>query len=193
MATSTKTPTATPSAVTWSSLGCYTDDVNSRILPISGITSTSPTIPICQARCQMLGYAYSGVEYGTECWCGSVLGTAQTKANDGDCDMACGGNASTKCGSGNRINIYKSSAAAPSWKALGCYTDDTINRALPISGPIASGGLTPAGCQTSCTELGYRLAGVEYASECWCGNKIASAQIKVCLFLHYALSVLGCL
>ena len=179
LATSTKTvpPTATASSVTWNSLGCYTDDTVSRILQVSGSTSTSLTIPTCQARCHTLGYAYSGVEFGTECWCGSGLNAAQTKASDSDCSMACSGNSATKCGGRNRINVYKSSA--PSWKSLGCYTDAVSSRALPVTGQV-NGGMTPERCRTSCGGLGYKFAGVEYASECWCGNSITTPQTKVC-------------
>ncbi|KAE9367654.1 glycoside hydrolase family 55 protein [Stipitochalara longipes BDJ] len=61
----------------------------------------------------------------------------------------------------------------PIWKSLGCYTDNDGGRALkgyPVpGGPKA---MTIELCQSTCLGLGYVLAGVEYADECYCGNSI---------------------
>ena len=54
-----------------------------------------------------------------------------------------------------------------SWKSLGCYTDDNGGRAMkgyPVpGGPQA---MTIEICQSTCSGLGYVLAGLEYADEC---------------------------
>lgn len=70
-----------------------------------------------------------------------------------------------------------SAAATPTWTPLGCYTDLTSNRGLPISATV-SGGLTPAKCQAACSTKGYSLAAVEYGIECWCGNAIGGSSTK---------------
>ncbi|KAK0623861.1 hypothetical protein B0T14DRAFT_495263 [Immersiella caudata] len=67
--------------------------------------------------------------------------------------------------------------ATASWTSLGCYTDSTSNRGLPVSATV-SGGMTPAKCQSACASKGYPLAGVEYGVECWCGSAIGERSNK---------------
>ncbi|KAH8585760.1 hypothetical protein B0O99DRAFT_559095, partial [Bisporella sp. PMI_857] len=145
-------PVAT--SVVWKSLGCYTDDVNSRALEKAGSVRGGMTVAACQAACGKLGFAFAGVEYSTECWCGSSIGGSQNKATDSGCDMICSGS-TEYCGGGNRINIYQLvPASSVRWKSLGCYTDAASARALAISASV-SGGLTPSACQVACGKLGF--------------------------------------
>jgi hypothetical protein len=70
----------------WSYKGCYTceydlsssstfdlrviyfsDDVNSRTLPNQFIFGSTNSPSVCLEKCSELGFAYAGVEYGTEC------------------------------------------------------------------------------------------------------------------------------
>ena len=62
-------------------------------------------------------YAYAGVEYGRECWCGSKLNIAGdagatpaanvTESTPGDeCDFVCPGNSSEFCGSGGKLSLF---------------------------------------------------------------------------------------
>jgi hypothetical protein len=62
------------------------------------------------------------------------------------------------------------------WASLGCYTDSTSSRTLPVIASPAGGSaaLTNALCQSTCKSLGYVLAGTEYSGECYCGNYISS-------------------
>ncbi|KFZ05199.1 hypothetical protein V501_08553 [Pseudogymnoascus sp. VKM F-4519 (FW-2642)] len=62
------------------------------------------------------------------------------------------------------------------WASLGCYTDSTSSRSLPViaSPAVGSAALTNAVCQSTCKSLGYVLAGTEYSGECYCGNYISS-------------------
>lgn len=48
--------------------------------------------------------AYFGVEYGTECYCGSTLGGSSAAA--AECDMKCGGDATQICGGHSRLTLY---------------------------------------------------------------------------------------
>jgi hypothetical protein len=52
--------TATAATV-WTSLGCYTDNVAARSLPVA------MTIEACQAACSAAGYMLAGVEWAQEC------------------------------------------------------------------------------------------------------------------------------
>uniref|UniRef100_A0A4W4GC45 WSC domain-containing protein n=1 Tax=Electrophorus electricus TaxID=8005 RepID=A0A4W4GC45_ELEEL len=38
--------------------------------------------------------------------------------------------------------------------------------------------MTSTLCQDTCTESGYQYAGLEYGSECYCGNRVTSARMK---------------
>ncbi|KAK3387959.1 hypothetical protein B0H63DRAFT_431940 [Podospora didyma] len=72
-------------------------------------------------------------------------------------------------------------AATPqsSWANLGCYTDSTTNRGLPIQlKSIPSGTMTIDKCVAACASKGYTFAGVEYSIECFCGNAIGGDSKK---------------
>lgn len=56
----------------WTSLGCYTDNVSGRALPYAATTATTGgasgmTNEACQAACQAASYTMAGTEYGGEC------------------------------------------------------------------------------------------------------------------------------
>lgn len=62
---------------------------------------------------------------------------------------------------------------SPSQKYLGCYNDSgTGVRALNAIQTVNYTAMTVEYCQTYCKDRGYRLSGVEYASECHCDNFI---------------------
>ena len=86
-ALTTPTPTSTAG---FTNLGCYQDD-SSRVLTVSQPTDSSLTIAKCLAKCSGLGYAYAGVEYGIECYCGSSLRSNAVKAPQNECNMNCAG------------------------------------------------------------------------------------------------------
>lgn len=53
-----------------------------------------------------------GLEYGQECFCGNVLagsdGSSESReAEEEECDMKCAGDGRSKCGSGDRLSVYK--------------------------------------------------------------------------------------
>lgn len=54
----------------WSSLGCYTDNVSGRALTTSGVVpggSSAMTNEACQTACSAAGFSYAGTEYAGEC------------------------------------------------------------------------------------------------------------------------------
>jgi iron transport multicopper oxidase len=53
-------------------------------------------------------YLYAGVEYGRECYAGSVAPTPQPTSLVGPkaCTFPCAGDKSLKCGAGNMYNLY---------------------------------------------------------------------------------------
>ncbi|GJE88405.1 WSC domain-containing protein [Phanerochaete sordida] len=63
----------------------------------------------CTAQCGAHNYAYAGVEYGDECYCGTGYagGAAPPAANLSDCSMMCAGDYTNACGGSWRMQIYK--------------------------------------------------------------------------------------
>ena len=98
------------------------------------------TVENCQAECLSLGYAFAGVEYGSECWCDSALQNDAGPAPDGEakCTMPCNGDAQQMCGGPDRLNIYQNTAIS-----------------TPTSSPSASSTVTglPTGTSTPNTQV----------------------------------------
>ncbi|KAF7440239.1 hypothetical protein PC9H_000583 [Pleurotus ostreatus] len=142
--TSSPTPTSTSSSATptstsisYSSLGCYNDPAEARVLNGGMTSSSSQTIASCAASCAAQGSTYFGTEYGNECWCGSSIRTGATVASSGDCSMPCAGKASDICGSSYRLSLYK----------LGSSTSSTT---VPTSSPTpTSSTITSSAISTS--------------------------------------------
>ncbi|WVF70056.1 hypothetical protein IAT40_004843 [Kwoniella sp. CBS 6097] len=112
--TTTVAPSAFPTASLpsdWRSLGCNVDTSDNRALNRGSTTSSNNTIPSCIANCAAQGFAYAGVEYGSECWCGTSA--SLTAAAEG-CDVPCSGDEGSFCGGSYRINVFTSKDSAVS-------------------------------------------------------------------------------
>ncbi|KAF3232296.1 hypothetical protein TWF191_000068 [Orbilia oligospora] len=178
--TTSATATPTPPISGWNYLSCWTDDVANRSLQDSNYATDDNSLTKCSQFCA--GFKYFGVEYGSECYCGNVLGGAS--AAEGDCYKTCTGS-NEICGGDNRLNVYSakpastkttststSSTPTPSlWVDMGCYKDYTGNRTL-IGKSTTSTSNNAAWCYNYCNNLGFTYFGTEYANECYCGNAI---------------------
>lgn len=113
--------------------GCWTDNTGGqKALSGAATASDTMTIELCINYCDGKGYNYAGVEYSHECNCGNKLGSAATKTPNGDCSMACGGNANEPCGGPNRLNVFWNgkpppadpvhNPGPPGWTYQGCYS-----------------------------------------------------------------------
>lgn len=178
--------------------GCFTEGSAGRALSANYLATSDMTIEYCAANCT--GYTYFGVEYGSECYCGSSLGVGSVKTAEDDCNMNCPGNTTQICGAGNRLTLYSlsgktsgssslsstvSATSTPSPKATGpvavqtagafsyqgCYTEGTNGRALAATS-TTNNAMTIQKCATFCS--GYKYMGVEYSSECYCANTIST-------------------
>ena len=98
-----------PTVTGWNSLGCYTDNVQTRTLThtvqISG-GGNAMTVEQCQGACTAAGYKLAGVEYSGECYCDKAIMNGGVPATDGRCNMKCNGNQTEICGGPNGIDIY---------------------------------------------------------------------------------------
>jgi hypothetical protein len=140
------------------------------------------TVEMCAAFCQ--SYAWFGVEYGTQCYCGPYprSGAGLTPVQS-DCNFLCPGNNLEYCGAGNRLNTYlsldsaKISADPASPATVGNYTFSNCVVDSPrmlINEIAASDSMTVETCVGLAQAGGYAWAGLEYGRECWVGNSLLS-------------------
>lgn len=111
--------------------------------------------------------------------------------------MLCNGNTTEYCGGPNRLDMYKfggttptstteaaTSAAATTsaagttglptgWSYKGCYVDNVDGRILATQQPDSQ-TLTVESCVKTCLASGYKVAGMEYSTQCFCGNAIVN-------------------
>ncbi|KAL9596717.1 MAG: hypothetical protein Q9219_005628 [cf. Caloplaca sp. 3 TL-2023] len=205
--TPTGAPVAVPSAAGFASQGCYTEATSGRALGDLFTAYNGMTIEKCAAFCS--SYTYMAVEYMSECYCGNTIGAGAVPATDNGCSMACSGNSSQLCGGSFRLNFYKQNKAtitsttsaasststtktstsatsttsgpavvqtAGSYAYQGCYSEGTNERALAGTFVVNS-SVTVELCAAFCK--GYTYFGVEYSSECYCGNTIGSGAAPV--------------
>ncbi|TFK36071.1 glycosyl hydrolase family 71-domain-containing protein [Crucibulum laeve] len=186
------TPSSTPISNTgWTYLGCYPDYSPRTLANGLYLSENTQTVAKCLASCSAQGYKYAGTEYGIECFCSNSITAGVTATSSSECNMPCAGKASDICGGGNRISIYSSTGAAPtssatttptatsptatstSFSYYGCVAEGTTgSRRALTSASFSQSNMTPQVCQTLCA--GYQYAGVEYGSECYCGNTLTN-------------------
>ncbi|KAK7059963.1 hypothetical protein R3P38DRAFT_2838754 [Favolaschia claudopus] len=175
------TPTA-PIPSGWSTAMACATDTPTHILTNSYLTtpSNTNTPSTCIQQCFSLGFTFAGVESGNACYCGSGLLSNVTAASISDCNVPCTGNANLICGATSRIQVYNTSLTPPSalipanWKpyGTGCSTDtpDRVFANVASAGGSFAVTNTPAACIAHCENFNYTKAGVEFGSECYCGD-----------------------
>jgi hypothetical protein len=66
------------------------------------------------------------------------------------------------------------------WNYQGCYTESTSSRALSskqLYGSASQGDMTLEMCASFCFDNGYRLFGVEYGQQCYCGDSLNAGSV----------------
>ncbi|KAJ5131970.1 hypothetical protein N7448_006128 [Penicillium atrosanguineum] len=152
--------------LTWKSLGCYSDNTLSRTLNTS-LTVSGGTIEACQSACEAKGFTYAGIEYGTQCFCGTAIMNAGASIDSSNCNTVCPQASAEVCGGSNALSLYQ---VVPIWQSIGCYSDTTLKRTLAHSFNVPGNNVEK--CQGVCQDNGYIYAGMEYGSQCFCGNTI---------------------
>ncbi|KAF4621963.1 hypothetical protein G7Y89_g14382 [Cudoniella acicularis] len=105
--TSTGTSSSTVAAG-WSSLGCYQDVANNRVMTgieLANIGNHQVTNTKCVAYCAKAGYSMAGTEFGGQCFCANSL-RVTTKLDDSKCNMPCEGDSTQICGGGATLSVY---------------------------------------------------------------------------------------
>lgn len=113
----TKLPNTCPSGnyIANRSLGCYKDDKKHRLLPSFYTNFKETNSPKkCIQLCLQSGYLYAGVQYSTECFCGSTEPSTEARLPDPNCNMKCPAEPKSACGGYYTINIYETGIASES-------------------------------------------------------------------------------
>jgi len=142
-------------------VGCF-EDRDSRDLNGYSFSNGGMTVETCRAEGSRRGFQFAGVQYSSQCFCGNSYGRYGQKA-DGECNMQCSGNGGEKCGAGWRNSVWKSGS-----DYRGCFVDDG-NRDIQ-GAVIDSASMTIGTCRRECARRGFSLAGLQYSSQCFCGN-----------------------
>ncbi|KIJ98421.1 hypothetical protein K443DRAFT_133432 [Laccaria amethystina LaAM-08-1] len=181
-------------------------DVSRKFFIFSGTLSVqlsdtpSMTVETCIETCVSAGYIRAGLVAGSQCWCGNVIKPGNHVVSNGSCSTACTGNPTEICGgNGDMLEHSIGPPVAPqgvSWFGewygtfngdFICLPDESTRRSLHHF-QESSDLMTVELCISTCDAGGFSIAGVEYESECWCGNadmygrQIIHPSTSVCNF-----------
>lgn len=145
------------------------------------INGTHMTPQMCATHCTK--FAWFGVEYGKECYCGAYPRTGSANVtNQAECNIKCPGDSTALCGAGNRLQMYYSNDPAKvsgepiivqksgDYAYYNCVVDPGKPRALSVLS--SSDTMSIELCMSTAQTKGYTWAGVEYGRECWMGNDL---------------------
>ena len=168
----------------WKAIGCTVDTKGDRFLTDRVYIDDDNTITMCVSRCDQLGYGSAGVQ-NKECWCGNTDVPVE-KAPESECNRRCPGDQWAYCGAAYRNTLYQkqggSTGTSPipePWRFIGCHMEPTGKRGIN-GGVVAMQNLTPSRCAQFCGERKFKYAGVQYGTQCYCGNTYKPNQVTGC-------------
>ncbi|KGL73399.1 WSC domain-containing protein 1 [Tinamus guttatus] len=153
-------------------IGCFSDDSRERTLKGAVFYDLRKmTVSHCQEACAERAYAYAGLEYGAECYCGNRLPSTASKPEE--CNSECKGERGSVCGGVNRLSVYRveepRAAAKPRRNVIyrGCFrAPENLTDTFPAS--LIQPNLTVEMCSEFCSKKEFPLAVIR-GTECYCG------------------------
>ncbi|KAL7417095.1 hypothetical protein BDY24DRAFT_411854 [Mrakia frigida] len=199
----TTTPTVVlPAGYKSAASSLVAEGTNGRALPGASTSASDMTPSICAVYCTKAGFAISGTEWYTECYCSNSLSNgASLSLLSSSAGTPCGGDASQTCGGSSALSVVYNTALATLSNgvitAVGSSTTTPVSTvtlpsgyksassSLIAEGPsgnaraltgasFSSSSMTPTICATYCTAAGFALSGTEYSQECYCGNALSN-------------------
>ncbi|THH31673.1 hypothetical protein EUX98_g2514 [Antrodiella citrinella] len=162
------------------------DGTNGRVFQTELPDNQNVTVESCIASCSAQNATLVGLEFSVQCFCGTTLVNGATLGAEADCDMACGGNATEACGGPNRLSVYTSlpNGTVPSlpvpvvkttdlptgWNYNSCIMEGPNNARVFPNQIISDTNTTIDGCLIQCQAFGYPAAGLEFGTQCFCGD-----------------------
>ncbi|KAI9790330.1 MAG: hypothetical protein M1833_001949 [Piccolia ochrophora] len=106
-------PRTVPRVDEYVSRGCWSEGTGGRRALTGPRTADAlgMTVASCVRFCKARGFAWAGVEYAAECFCGVGLENGSVRmgegGEDGGCSMTCKGDAKEWCGGASRLGVYR--------------------------------------------------------------------------------------
>jgi hypothetical protein len=123
--------------------GCYRDKfaMTERVLPNIRYLDAAMTIDKCTVRCGQAGFPFAGIEFGSECYCGTKKPSEELPASE--CAMDCGGAAAKGaggCGGRLALTLYTAPGLGrrPATRPLVCLAIMVKNEAHTIETTLNS-------------------------------------------------------
>ncbi|KAK4441988.1 pectate lyase superfamily protein-domain-containing protein [Podospora aff. communis PSN243] len=164
---------------------CYAQDGTEPVLDATSfVNATGMSVDLCARHCVgQLEHKYFALQGGDACICGddNPLPAGVTVTSATDCDVPCVGNVNEICGGEDEVSLYGAEMEAPGLAGgtktyEGCYTEATSSRALKEASK-ADSAMTVEMCHGFCFSLGWTMFGLEYASECFCGDELQLGSV----------------
>eukprot|EP01059_Diplonema_ambulator_P016847 TRINITY_DN28820_c0_g1_i1.p1 TRINITY_DN28820_c0_g1~~TRINITY_DN28820_c0_g1_i1.p1 ORF type:complete len:2516 (+),score=639.61 TRINITY_DN28820_c0_g1_i1:711-7550(+) len=157
-------------------VGCFVDDINNRIYPLvfqNNMTTANDCIGVCRHN----GFNYSGLEFGDQCFCGNTV-TPAIQTIMAECDMTCFGDSNQNCGGNTRLLVFEiveqPAIAHDTPTLMGCFIDDIMDRKLPFLA-FDNSNANSAACNDACRHNNYSFAGLQFGTQCYCGNTASTS------------------
>ncbi|KAJ8117423.1 hypothetical protein OPT61_g1374 [Boeremia exigua] len=111
--------------------GCYAER-GGKTFNIKSSVSSWNSVDRCRDFCN--DAMFFGLQYGSECYCGSSIANTSTLVEGSECGMTCSGNNSQYCGAGSRMQVYQQEEASP--------LSSSSSLAMSFLSPSATGNTT---------------------------------------------------
>ena len=95
-------------SIAGSSLGCFHDNNQSRLLSSYGVKLQGLTVQKCIDLCAQSSFMFSGLHNGKECYCGNKKPSLEHLLTRTYCNVACDGQSSQTCGGVDATEVFDS-------------------------------------------------------------------------------------
>ncbi|KAI1194905.1 WSC domain-containing protein [Nemania serpens] len=173
-------------------VGCWSDDSSegkALYYRQDSLTADTMTTEACLQSCLSGGFPFAGTEYGSECYCGVVVGNGTDLAEAATCNMPCNGNSDQICGGPARLSLYVAKDLQ-SLEPCGAPPDSSSTITTP---PVTSTTPPPTSTTSSapvCTTTTVTPPTCEYKVGKWCSNPIPDWHTKKGCLLSWSQCVL---
>ena len=120
-----------------------------RVLKDHFETSNKMTIQMCLSICRSRDFAYAGLEWQTECYCGNIPRLPFEWAWPEKCDDRCSGNSNQICGGTNAISIWQ--VPPKTFDGVCVYNSPSFEKMFNDFGINGHSNLTVEECQRICS------------------------------------------
>ena len=152
--------------------GCWSDQTPQSLNNLA-YTSDTNSIENCTSTCAGMNNTIAGLEYGTQCFCGSALTSQASQTIIQSCNVPCSGNSSETCGGSYRLSVYSNGrpvvlpppsvpATIGNFTFVSCFAEPAGARAL-ADNSTAGSFMTLEYCASYCQN--YKYFGAEYSSQ----------------------------